>query len=143
MDISRQGHSVYYARYHLVFSTKYRRKVLVKGIRDYLKRIVNQITKYHPDVQILEANTDQDHMHLLVSIPPKYAVSDVVRLIKSNTGRQMRQQFPWLGKRVYYGTDGIWSDGFFVSTVGLDEETIRRYIEMQDREDRGRATSPM
>jgi len=55
----------------------------------------------------------------------------------------MRDQFPWLGKRVYYGTDGIWSDGYFVSTVGLDEETIRKYIEMQDREDRGRATSPM
>ena len=82
-------------------------------------------------------------MHLLISIPPKYSVSDVARLIKSNTGKQMRDQFPWLGKRVYYGTDGIWSDGYFVSTVGLDEETIRKYIEMQDREDRGRATSPM
>ena len=127
----------------MIFSTKYRRKVLVKGIQDYLKRIVHQITNYHPDIHILEANTDQDHMHLLISIPPKYSVSDVARLIKSNTGKQMRDQFPWLGKRVYYGTDGIWSDGYFVSTVGLDEETIRKYIEMQDREDRGRATSPM
>ena len=139
MEIHRQGHSVYYARYHLVISTKYRRKVLEHGMQDYLKRIVHDITHYHPDVKVLEANTDRDHMHLLLSIPPRYAVSDVVRLLKSNTGRAMRLRFPWLGKRVYYGTDGIWSDGYFVSTIGIDEVTIRKYIENQGKEDSGQA----
>jgi len=108
-------------------------------MQDYLERIIHDVTKHRPDIRIIEANTDRDHMHMLISIPPRYAVCDVVRIIKSNTGRMMRLRFPWLGKRVYYGTDGIWSDGYFVSTIGIDEETVRKYIEFQGREDGGQA----
>ena len=138
MEVNKQGHSVYYTRYHIVVSTKYRRKILDQGMEEYLKKRIKDVTKYYPEIQILEANTDKDHMHVLVSIPPKMAVSFAVNIIKSNTGRDMRKKFPFLDK-VYWGDDGIWSIGYFVSTVGISEETIRKYIRYQGREDGGQA----
>ena len=138
MDYKKQSHSVYYTRYHLVISTKYRRKVLKAGFGEYLKRRIFGIGEKNPEIEIIEVNPDQDHVHLLLSIPPKYAVSDVVRMIKAKTGAAMRRKFPWLDK-VYWGDEGIWSIGYFVSTAGINEETVRKYIEMQGKEDSGQA----
>lgn len=138
MEYRRQGHCVYCTNYHLVFVTKYRRKILDGGMGEYLRKIVHDVSKDYPDIVILQTNTDIDHVHLLVSIPPKIRVSDAVRLIKTNTARTMRVKFPFLDK-VYWGIEGIWSDGYFVSTVGIDEGVIRRYIENQGREDGGQA----
>jgi len=138
MEFFKQAHATYCARYHLVFATKYRREVLKQGMGAYLVKIFHQVTKKFPDVQILEAKTDKDHVHLLVSIPPKYAVSHIVKFMKGRSAHDMRKKFTFLNK-VYYGTDGIWSEGYFVSTVGIDEEIIRRYIEHQGQEDSGQA----
>lgn len=136
MELRKQAHAVYYTRYHIVISTKYRRKILKEGMGEYLKQKVLQVGKFHPDIEVLEVNTGLDHIHLLVSIPPKYGVSDVVCMIKANTGNAMRKKFPFLDK-VYWGIDGIWSIGYFVSTIGINEEVIRRYIELQSKEDSG------
>ncbi len=87
---------------------------------------------------MIEINTDKDHMHLLLSIPPKMSISDIVKEVKAKTGFYMRRKFPFLDK-VYWGQDGIWSRGYFVSTVGIDEATIKKYIEMQGKEDSGQA----
>ncbi len=138
MEYRKQSHALYYARYHLVFVTKYRRKVLKHGMGAYLKLTMRAASKIFPDVEILEQNTDQDHIHLLLSIPPKRSVAEVVRHLKGKSAHAMRRKFAFL-ERVYYGADGMWSDGYFVSTVGADEETIRRYIEYQGREDGGQA----
>lgn len=102
----------------------------------YLKKCILGIQRKYPEIEIIEANTDEDHMHVLVSIPPKMAVSQVVNLIKSNTGRLMRKKFTFLDK-VYRKRPGIWSVGYFVSTVGVDEKTIQQYIEYQGKEDSG------
>jgi len=99
---------------------------------------MKRITRQYPEVEIIEAKADEDHIHLLVSIPPKYAVSEVVRYLKGYSARAMRRQFQFMNN-VFYGADGIWSDGYFVSTVGVDEETIRNYIEHQGQEDSGQA----
>ena len=138
MDYRKQSHAVYYTRYHIVVSTKYRRKILKAGVGDYLKKVVLQVSRIHPDIEVVEVNTDVDHMHLLLSIPPKYSVSEVVRIVKANTGRKVREKFPHLDK-VYWGVTGIWSVGYFVSTVGVHKSTIRNYIEMQGKEDSGQA----
>lgn len=138
MEYRKQSHAVYHTKYHIVISTKYRRKVLRGGVGDYLKKIVHQITNFHPEIQILNVNTDVDHMHILIWIPPKYSISGVVNMIKANTGKKLRNKFPFLNK-VYWGIQGIWSIGYFVSTVGIDEGTIRNYIERQGREDSGQA----
>lgn len=108
------------------------------GMGDYLKRCLRSIGRHYPEIEILKAETDVDHLHLLVSIPPKMAVSDVVRIIKSNTGTAMRKRFKFLDY-VYFGGGGIWSAGYFVSTVGINEEVIRNYLELQGQEDRGQA----
>ena len=136
MQYRKQGHAVYYAQYHIVICTRYRRRILRWGAKEYLKKIVKGIGKYYPDIEIKEVNTDLNHMHLMVSIPPKYAVAKVVNIIKSNTGRKMRERFKFLDK-LYVKQEGIWSVGYFVSTVGINEGIVRRYIERQGDEDRG------
>ena len=105
----------------------------------YLVKILNASRRIFPDIEILEANTDEDHVHLLISIPPKYSVAQIVQHLKGRSAHAMREKFLFLNN-VYYGTDGIWSDGYFASTVGLDEAMIRRYIEYQGKEDSGQVT---
>lgn len=105
----------------------------------YLRLKVQEVQRHHPEIVIHEVNTDQDHAHILVSIAPKLSVAQAVSLIKANTARDMRDKFPFLDK-VYWGFDGIWSVGYFVSTVGVNESIIKRYIEQQGREDSGQAT---
>jgi putative transposase len=122
----------------LVISTKYRKNVLKAGIGEYLKRRIVGIGERNPEIEIIEVNADFDHVHILLSMPPKYSVSEFVRMIKANTGGYIRKKFPFLDK-VYWGTDGIWSIGYFVSSVGINESTIRKYIEMQGKEDSGQA----
>jgi len=136
MECDKQGHAVYYIRYHIVIATRYRRKVLKAGMGEYLKRTIRQISRHYPEIRLIEVNTDVDHLHVLVSVPPKLSVSQVVSLIKSNTGKAMRDKYDFL-RYVYFGKGGIWSAGYFVSTVGIDEEIIQRYIEQQGKEDRG------
>ena len=139
MKYNRTGHAVFYIRYHLVISTKYRRKIFKGGMATYLKLRVLDVQRFHPEIVIHKVNTDEDHAHILVSIAPKLAVSKAVSLIKANTARDMREQFSFLDK-VYWGSDGIWSVGYFVSTVGVNEAIIKRYIEQQGQEDSGQAT---
>ena len=108
------------------------------GSAEYAKRCALGVMRRYPEIIIEKVNTDLDHIHLLVSIPPKVAVSRIVNLIKSNTARLMRKKYKFLDK-MYVKKAGIWSVGYFVSTVGADEEVIKRYIEYQGREDRGQA----
>jgi len=138
MKFRKQSHCVYKCEYHLIFATKYRRKIFNEGVFAYLLAKVNEIKDYYPEIDVLEINHDADHVHMLVSIPPKFSVSKVVGIIKANTSRGIKVKFPFL-KDVYWGTDGIWSDGYFVSTVGINDKIIQRYIENQGREDSGQA----
>ena len=103
-----------------------------------MKDRLNQVKEHYPELDILEINHDVDHIHMLIVIPPKFSVGQVVRILKSNTSRDLKQKFPFL-KKVYWGTDGIWSDGYFVSTIGINEAIVRKYIENQGMEDSGQA----
>jgi len=101
--------------------------------------LVKAINRRHPEIEIYEVNTDQDHVHILASVAPKMAVSEAVRIIKCNTAREMYKKFPYLINVYRDGDDGIWSDGYFMSTVGVNEEIISNYIENQGKEDSGQA----
>jgi putative transposase len=136
--LRRSSHSVYICDYHLVWPTKYRRKIFNKGVLAYLQDIIKRISKHHPEILIKEVNTDEDHVHLLVSIPPQWSVGKAVRIIKANTARALNDKFPFL-KDVYWGTRSIWSSGYFVSTVGINEKIIQNYIKQQGEEDAGQA----
>ena len=94
-------------------------------------------------VEILEGRgvgPDKDHIHLLISIPPQVTVGSVIRLLKTNTSRNIKTKFPMLKKK-YWGTDGIWSEGYFVSTVGINAAIIQKYIEKQGSLDMGQRAS--
>lgn len=88
------------------------------------------------DIEVIKVNAPLDHVHMVIVIPPRASVADVVQFIKSQTGKLLKARFPFLHK-VYYGKEGIWSRGYCVSTVGLNEKEILAYVSYQDREDRG------
>ncbi len=124
--------------YHIVWIPRYRYEVLVKGVDEYLLKKMDEIRKNYPEIEYVQRNIQPDHIHLVLSFPPKYSIAKVVQIIKSNTGKAMWEKFEFLRKR-YYGRGGIWSAGYFVSTVGLDEKVIRRYVKYQEKEDLGQA----
>lgn len=137
MEFTFGSHYVYHCRYHVVLPTKYRRKIFNDGTFSFFKKCVGIICKRCPQIEVLELNHDRDHIHMLISIPPSMSVGSVVRIIKTNTSRQMREEYAFL-KKTYFRHDGIWSDGYFVSTAGIDESVIRKYIEHQGKKDLGR-----
>lgn len=104
----------------------------------YLGFLIKGVQRKYPEIQVLEVNTDEDHVHILVSVAPKLSISDTVRIIKSNTARGMKKKFPFL-EHGYFDAKTIWSIGYFVSTVGVNESIIKQYIEMQGQEDSGQA----
>jgi len=123
-------------KYHLVIVTKYRRKIFNKGVFVYLETKLAEITDYYPQIKFRKINHDEDHLHLLISVPPTMAFGKAVGIIKTNTARGIKKKFPFI-KKVYWGTDSIWSEGYFVTTVGADETVIRKYIENQGKKDLG------
>ncbi len=132
----RKSHCVFSCDYHLVFPTKYRRKVINEGVKAFIMSRIEDIKEHYPELIFKKVNTDKDHIHILISIPPQIAVGKVVGIIKTNTARGMKAEIPLL-KQVYWGTNSIWSEGYFVSTVGINEEIIRAYIENQGQADAG------
>ena len=138
MKLLRSSHAVYKTQYHIVWVTKYRKKILNKGVSEYFSLVLKDIKKYHEDVQFVEIGSDHDHVHLHIVIPPKYSVSTIIQKLKTNTSSKIKAKYDFL-KEVYWGTESIWSPGYFVSTVGINEEVIRKYVEMQGKEDKGQA----
>jgi len=139
MKYKKLSHCVYSCDYHMILVTKYRRKIFNNGIFAYMKKKMLEVREKYPQIEYKEMNHDEDHIHLLISIPPTISVGKVVGIIKSNTARELKQKFPFL-KEVYWGTESIWSGGYFVSTVGVNEKIVKNYIEKQGAEDSGQAT---
>ena len=138
MEIRLSGHTAYRTEYHIVWIPKYRRRILNPGIREYLRRVFLKVLKGMPGCEVVECNILEDHIHMVMIIPPKYAVSDVVGTIKGETASQLRKKFAWLSK-VYWKENVVWSPGYFVSTVGVDEKAIISYVRWQLRQDSGQA----
>ncbi len=136
MELVHLSHCIYQCDYHIVLVARYRRGVFNEGIFAYLDKKLAEITEHYPLIRFKTVNHDKDHIHLLVSIPPTMSVGKVMGIVKQNTSGELKQKFPFL-RKVYWGTDGVWSDGYFVSTVGIDEAIIRAYIESQGKKDAG------
>ena len=135
MRIRQLNHSVYQIQYHLVWGTKYRRKILKHYVRSELIKSLYQVQKQYPDWYFHNINTGADHVHLLMEIPPKYAISEVVQKLKGHSAHDLCKHFKFI--RELYSRGGVWSDGYFVSTVGLNEAQISKYIDHQNHDDRG------
>ena len=116
---SRSSHAVYRCEYHFVWVPKYRYHVLVKEIKPRLKEILVELCNWL-DITIIEGAICSDHIHMYLSVPPKFAPSHVMKLLKGKSAERLREEFPELRKR-YWGMH-IWARGYFVSTVGIDSE---------------------
>ena len=139
MQLRKQAHTAYRTQYHIIWITRYRRKILTPGIAAYLRIKLLEVNQFHPDWEYITIGMDKDHVHLHIIIPPKYAVSQVVETIKKNTSKTMKEKFKSFLDKVYWDGGGIWGTGYFVSTIGINEEIIQRYIDMQGKEEAGQA----
>ena len=136
MQVRRSNHSVYRVQYHVVWVIKYRLKLLNPGLRDHLKKMLYEISKTMPGVEIQELNIQKEHVHMMMVIPPRYAVSEVVGTMKAKTSSIFRGRYR-LFKNTYKEREIVWSPGYFVSTVGIDEHIRRNYIKYQEALDTG------
>lgn len=127
-------HCIYHCVYHIVWTPKYRYKILEGYIKDYLDKEIRKYCDWH-DVQIEEMNIQRDHIHMVCSVPPKLSISKFMGILKGKTAIKIFQNNPGLKRKVYWGNH-FWARGYFVSTVGVDEELIKRYVKHQDKEDR-------
>ena len=138
METRRQAHCAYCCMYHIVWIPRYRCKILVNNVQDYLMIKLKEVRKTYPEIEFIEQNIRPDHVHLVLSFPPKYSIAKVVQILKQNTGKAMKDKFDFM-KNLYKDQKGIWSVGYFVSTVGLDEKKILNYVKYQGEEDSGQA----
>ena len=133
--IGSLNHSRWECKYHVVFIPKYRKKLIFSGIRSELGEIFRRLAE-QKESRIEEGHLMPDHVHMMISIPPKYAVAQVVGFIKGKSAIHIARRYAEV-KRNFVGQH-FWARGYFVSTVGRDEEVIREYIRHQEQEDRRR-----
>jgi REP-associated tyrosine transposase len=131
MRTCRLAHSVYRHQYHVVWGTKRRRPYLKPYVAEELEKSLKATIKKYPTLHLEEFNTGHDHVHLQIEIPPNIEVAKAVQVLKQQSSKHLRLKFPFI-RRLYLESN-IWSVGYFSSTVGLNEEVIRRYIEDQDK----------
>ena len=131
-DDSSLLHTRWNCQYHIVFIPKYRRKEIYGKLRANIGQIIRQLCEYK-DVEIIEAHAMSDHIHMLVKIPPKLAVSTFMGYLKGKSSLMIFERHSNL--KYKYGNRNFWAKGYFVSTVGLNAETVKEYIKNQEKED--------
>ena len=122
------SHAVYEAKYHLVWCPKYRKKILVGEIRERVKDLFSEIAERY-DFEIDRCEVAEDHIHILLSFPPRYSIAQVVGIIKGKSGSKIFEEYPMLKKKLWGGH--LWEQGYFARTVGeqITDDVISRYIE--------------
>jgi len=132
MAVVKTHHNAYTAHYHIVFPVKYRKSLLTDEIPLAIKAIAQEISLRY-DIDFEKIGTDLNHIHLLVSFPPKYSGSQVVRMFKSITARELFKKFPALKKELWGGE--FWSDGFYMATVGErgNWQVVEKYVANQGK----------
>ena len=126
------AHTKWMCKYHIVFAPKYRRKVICNQIKADIRDIIKDLCAWK-GVEIIEGHMMPDHVHLLLSIPPKYSVSQVMGYLKGKSAMMIFDRHSNL--KYKYGNRHFWSTGYYVSTVGFNEATVRKYIQEQEKYD--------
>ena len=127
------AHTTWICKYHVVWIPKYRKKQLFGLIRTELAPVMKALAR-QKESEILQGTLMPDHVHMLIAIPPKYAVSSVIGYIKGKSAIYIARNFR--GKKRNFVGESFWARGYFVSTIGLDEGMIRNYIKNQEKEDK-------
>jgi len=126
------AHTKYVCKYHIVFTPKYRRKIIYYQLRADIREIIKDLCKWK-GVTIIEGHLMSDHVHLLVSIPPKYAVSHIMGYLKGRSSMMIFERHANL--KYKFGSKHFWATGYYVSTVGLNSATVEKYIRNQEKAD--------
>ena len=126
------SHTKWDCKYHIVWIPKYRKKKLYGELRVYLGALLRELA-IQRECTIVEGHLQTDHVHILISIPPKYAVAQIVGYLKGKSAIHIARAY--LGRKKNFVGQNFWARGYYVSTVGMDEETIRHYIKNQEQED--------
>ena len=127
------NHSKWECKYHIVWIPKYRKQKLFKELRQELGQVLRELAQ-QKESEIVEGHLLPDHVHILISIPPKYSVAQVVGYIKGKSAIHIARSYG--GRKRNFTGQHFWARGYYVSTVGRDEETIRAYIKQQEEADR-------
>lgn len=132
MSFENLSHSRWDCKYHVVFVPKMRKKVLYGKIRKFLGPVLHELAGQRGS-KILEGHMVQDHVHMLISIPPKYAIAEVIGYMKGKSAIAVARQFG--GKSKNFNGERFWARGYAVSTVGFEEQQIKTYIKNQEQLD--------
>ena len=126
------SHSKWECKYHIIWIPKYRRKSIYKELRPYLGSTFKELAS-RKECEIEEGHLMSDHVHILISIPPKYSVAQIVGFIKGKRAISIARTY--FGRRKNFTGQSFWARGYYVTTVGRDEEVVRNYIKHQEVED--------
>ena len=130
----RLSHSIYECKYHIVFCPKYRYRIFRDDVAEYTRQQIYRLVQQKEKVAVLELNVQAEHVHVVLNSVPKYAVSNIMGYLKGKLATRLFQRYEKLGKR-YWGRH-LWSRGYCVSTIGLDEERIRKYVQWQEKREK-------
>jgi putative transposase len=128
------SHVVYKCDYHIVWTPKYRFRVLFGEVKVLVENDIRMLCEWK-GVEILELNVQKDHLHVVCSVPPKVSISELMGTLKGKLAIKLFKSYPKLKQKPYWGNH-FWSRGYFVTTVGIDEDIIRRYVIYQEGEDK-------
>ena len=132
-----QSHVKWYCKYHVVFVPKYRRKSIYGTLRRDIGKVLRELCRQQ-GVELVEGHAMSDHMHLCLSIPPKYSVANTIGFLKGKSAIRIHREY--LGRQRQFTGFHFWARGYCVSTVGLDEQVIREYIRNQEAEEKRQET---
>jgi putative transposase len=130
----KQSHVIYQCTYHIIWCPKYRYRILKGELAQNVESSLRMLCEWKR-VEILELNIQEDHIHMVVSVPPKLSISELMGILKGKTAIKIFKSYPGLKKKPYWGNH-FWSRGYCVTTLGMDEEKIRKYVKYQERNER-------
>ena len=130
----KSSHVVFKCDYHIVWVPKYRFRILKGALKEIVEKDIRMLCEWKGCL-VEELNVQDDHVHLLVSVPPKISISQLMGTLKGKIAIKLFKSYPNLKKKPYWG-NRFWARGYFVNTVGLDEDMIKRYVKYQEKEER-------
>lgn len=134
----RLSHVIWHCQYHVVWVPKYRYRVLKGAVAEEVHNCV-QVFCAQLGCEPIELNVQPDHVHLLLMVPPKVAISDLMGTLKGRTAIRVFKKFPYLKSKPYWGNH-FWAKGYCIDTVGLDTEMIRKYVKYQEAKEKSETT---
>jgi len=134
MKWKKQSHVIYQCKYHIIWVPKYRYRILKGNIGNFVEETIRMLCEWKR-IEILELNVMEDHIHMIIESPPRLSISDIMGFVKGKTAIKIFKSFSGLKQKPYWGNH-FWARGYCVSTIGLDEEKIRKYVKYQEKKEK-------